>query len=159
VARDELDVELALLAVEEPRTLGPVGNGDRARPRLVLEEREQVAGIAAWGRQLGTVQVLCEPVRGEDLQAGVLGGDEHHHHPRRAALRRIGERGLIAMVAVGDQERALGEPVRNAVVLDPPETVSLHLEVGRPGGLVVRRQALVEKEDRLELSAHRAEEP
>ena len=67
------------------------------------------------------------------------------------------ERGLVAVVAVGDQELGVDEAL-GRVLVQPPEPVAAALEVGR----AVRqldRIALVEQEDRLGLGSGRTQEP
>ena len=62
------------------------------------------------------------------------------------------------MVAVGDQELAVGEELAHAVgVVKPPQAGAGDLEVGWPLRLGVRRSAVVEEEDRLELRLGRAQ--
>ena len=72
----------------------------------------------------------------------------------------VGERGLVAMVAVGDQEPAVGERVARSTSSSrrqsrAPSTSSS----GGPSGTVERGLSLVQEEDRLELRLRRAQEP
>jgi hypothetical protein len=68
----------------------------------------------------------------------------------------VGERRLVAVVAVGDQQLAVGERLREAVGREPPEACILDLEVGLVLGPARRRCALVEEEQRLQLGLHLA---
>ena len=85
--------------------------------------------------------------------------DEHDHHPRArlgAVLVVKGERGLVAVVPVGDQQLEVGE-VRHA---RRPARAGRRRSPGpaRGSGTSVRG-AVVEEEDRLELRARRAQQP
>ena len=71
----------------------------------------------------------------------------------------VGQRGLVAMVAVRDQEPPVGKRLANILVLEPPEPCAFDLELRRPVGNRERRLSLVQKEDRLELRLRRAQEP
>ena len=102
-----------------------------------------------------------EAVGGEDLEAGVGGRDEHDHHPRalrRSLLLGVGERRLVAVVPVGDQELAICECLGNALARKPPEPRvtgdEIRLTIGDGHG----RLAVVEEEDRLELRLRGAQE-
>ncbi len=69
-----------------------------------------------------------ESVGGEDLEPWIGGRDEHDHHAaalRRSLLRRVGDGGLVAMVAVGDQELPFGERLGDSLTGDTPEARSL----------------------------------
>ena len=133
-AVDELDVELAGRAVDEPGTarrdedaagasLGSASSAARASATVGYGVARRVdvgpAGEDAVGR--------------EDLEPRVVGRDEHDEHPVGAVLRRERDRGLVAVVAVGDQELPSREERLDAVVvLDAPEPRSVDLEVGLP---------------------------
>ena len=61
---------------------------------------------------------------GKISRPGVGGRDEHDHHPRarrRSLLVGVRERRLVPVVAVGDQELAIGERLGDAVAREPPE--------------------------------------
>ena len=96
----------------------------------------------------------------EDRQAGVARRDEHDHHPGGAAGLRVLDRRLVAVVAVGDHQLAVGEGLDDRVGLgEAPELRALDLELGLALRVRDGRQALVEQEDRLELRADGADEP
>ena len=102
-----------------------------------------------------------EPVGGEDLETGVLGRDEHDEHlcaRRRSLFLREGDGGLVAVVAVGDQELLVVERTHDRGVVEPPEPGAVDLQIRLAVGASDRRGAVVEEEDRLELDARRAEE-
>ena len=101
------------------------------------------------------LQAAEQAVRGEDEQARVLERHEQHEHVAVVALAadllRVHARGLVAVVAVRDQELGVGERALeggDAVgVGDPPERVAGALVVGHlgeglgPGGLRERLAA------------------
>ena len=100
-------------------------------------------------------------MRREDLEAGVVRGDEHDEHLRargRALLLVEGDGGLVAVVPVRDQQLLVVEGADDGRVVDPPELGALDLEVGLPVGPLDRRRAVVEQEDRLELDARCAQQ-
>ena len=63
------------------------------------------------------------------------------------------------MVAVGDQELAVGEGLGDPVRRKPPEARALDLEVGLAVGPLGGRRPFVEEEERLELGVHLAQQP
>ena len=98
----------------------------------------------------------------EDHQARVIEADQHGEYVgalRRACLLVVGERGLVAMVAVGDQKLAVCEGLVNAVGGEAPEACALDLEVRLALGTGRWRRAFVEEEERLELRPNLAQEP
>ena len=101
-------------------------------------------------------------MRGEDLQARIVDGDEDDEHVpagRSPSLLVVRKSGLVPMVTVGDQELAIGEGLRDrSRLVEPPEPGALDLEVRRPLGDVERPLAFVEEEDRLELGADLAQD-
>ena len=162
-AVDELDVELARAAVDEPRTPFAV---ERRRRALVVLLPERGQGARDVGVVLsGKVDVGAtgeDAVRREDLEAGIRRSRRATTIIRRSPACRllgVGDRRLVAMVPVGDQQLALREEAGQPVAVDPPETRALGLEVGLADGLDERRLAVVEEEDRLELGARRAQQP
>ena len=73
-------------------------------------------------------------MRGEDLEPGSSCRDEHDEHlraRRRALLLVEGDRGLVAVVAVRDQELLVVEGADDRRVVDPPELRALDLQVRR----------------------------
>ncbi len=88
----------------------------------------------------GRRRVLDQAVGGEDRQAGILERDEAHEHPAglgRSRLLGVHARGLVAVVAVGDQQLGrrdgvhdLGEDRR---VGHAPEPVGVAVVVGDLG--------------------------
>ena len=112
--------------------------------QLVLTDLTQLeAGFCRVADPLAlfVVQVLQQAVRREDRQAGVLERDQRHQHVVGGAagsqlplLARVGHRGLVAVMAVGDQQLALGQLVRDrlmdAGVSDAPDAVGRPLGVG-----------------------------
>ena len=70
----------------------------------------------------------------------------------------VGQRGLVAVVTVGDQQLAVGERLGDAFGREPPETGALDLEVGLSLGPARGRRALVEEEQRLELGLDLAQQ-
>ena len=73
-----------------------VGGGDL---EVALERGAQPLAVADLGEQ---------PVGGEDGQARVLERDQAHEHVAGAALLVVHARGLVAVVAVGDQQLGVG---------------------------------------------------
>src|SRR6266508_4259432 len=118
------------------------------------DPRQLVTGLVD-GRAARSVDVLRDAVRGEDRQTFLPRRHEHDHQVGRAALGCVGERGLVAMMAVGDQQLRAREA---RGIVDAPELVAAALQVGRTVGRR-RRIAFVEQEDRLQLGARRAQEP
>ena len=92
-----------------------------------------------------------EPVGGEDGEPGVAERDEAHQHVRVRGARLLGvhARGLVAVVAVGDQQlgrrQRLGRRGDGLGVGDPPQPVHRAVVVGR---LAERRPAEVRRERR-----------
>src|SRR6266480_4468117 len=130
---------------------------ERSLGLAVVDGRDRFAALRrvadALRRQgVDAVDGLGEPVGREDRQSLLAGRDEHDHHPRtcvRAVLLVEGKRGLVAMVAVGDQELRVGEALA-WIVLDAPEPVAPRGEVRLALGNL-DRVAVVQQEDRLEL--------
>ena len=155
------DVELPFVAREErDAPVAPVEDGRRmvARPLVQVVQR----GFDVLMRRARAVDARGEAVRGEDHQAGVGGAHEHHHHVAALGssnLLVVRERGLVAVVAVGDQQAAVGERVCDRRVVEPPEPRSLDLDLRLTVGHVEGRLSLVEEEDRLELRPGRAQKP
>src|SRR5439155_26289607 len=124
----------------------PVAVQDDARqlvPRLV--DRSAARAVHVCGHSMGW----------EDRQPFLVRWNEHGHQVRRAALLRVRDRGLVAVVTVCNQElRAL----EARSIHDAPQLVAAALEIGSAlRGL--ERVALVEEEDRLELGAGGTEQP
>ena len=97
-----------------------------------------------------------EPVRGEDLEPGILGRDENDGHlraGRESLLLAEGDRRLVAVVAVGDQELLVVEVADEHRVVDPPELRAFDLQIRLSLGPLDRGGAVVEQEDRLQLDA------
>ena len=95
----------------------------------------------------------------EDLEPRVVGRDEHDEHPIGPVLRGERDRGLVPVVAVGDQELPRPEErLHPLVALDAPEPGPVDVDIGLRGRSRERRRALVEEEDGLELRARRAQE-
>ncbi len=97
-----------------------------------------------------------EAVGGEDLEPGILGRDEHHGHLRAgrdSLLLAEGDSGLVAVVAVGDQELLVVEVANDHRIVDPPELGAFDLQVRLAVGPLDRCGAVVEQEDRLQLDA------
>src|SRR3984893_18796547 len=118
------------------------------------DARQLVPGLLD-RRAAGAVHALGHSMRGDDLQPFLLGEHEHDHEVGRATLLRVRDRGLVAVVAVREQElRAL--EARGA--LDTPQPVASALEV-RLASRRLQRIAFVEEEDRLELGAGGTEQP
>ena len=126
------------------------------RARLDVREPE---GAVELGRLAGD-----EPVRGQDLQPVVVAAHESCEDVAGllgSLLLVVGERRLVAVVAVGDEQATLdaAERLRDRVVArDPPETarhsVERRLHVRRAVGNR-RRGALVDEKDRRELRPQR----
>ena len=81
------------------------------------------------------VDVDREPVRREDGQAGVLQRDQAHQHVVGARLLLlVHARGLVAVMAVGDQQLGVAQHVAVGLdrvgVVDPPEAVDGAVLVG-----------------------------
>ena len=124
----------------------------------VEDDAGQIVGGLVDRCSAHAVDILCKPVRGEDRQAFLARRDENDHHPR-APLASVlvveGERRLIPVMSVRDQQLQSGD-VGHAV--DAPQAIATGFEVGR-ARRDRRRGAVVEKEDRLELRPRRAQQP
>src|SRR5438105_1591171 len=141
---DELHVET--FAVEELVSAGAVED----------DARKLVTGCVD-RRAANPVDVLRDAMRRKDREPRLTRRHEHDHHP----CARVGavlvverERGLVAMVSVGNEELQVGDV---GTALDAPEPV--------PSGGDVRcalrdlgARAVVQEEDRLELRARRPQE-
>ena len=144
-AVDELDVEHPLRAVDDARAV----------PRQL--RHFGTAGAVP----LQALRVLEEPVGREDLQARVLGrdqDDEHLRARRRPLLLRERHSGLVAVVAVRDQQLLFVERPHERRVVEPPQLRALDLELGLAFRPPDRGRPVVEQEDRLELDARRPEQ-
>src|SRR5207248_2109430 len=75
----------------------------------------------------------------------------------RAVLLVEGQRGLVAMVPVRDQQLLIGEAFGDSLAGDAPETIATGLEVGRAARQLCRL-AVVKEEDRLELRPGRPQQ-
>src|SRR6266566_3806968 len=139
---DDLHIE----TVAAKQLVLPVAIHDDARqlvPRLV--DRSTSRAVHVCGHSMGW----------EDRQPFLVRRHEHNHQVGRAALLRVRDRGLVAVVAVRNQELSALEARR---IHDAPQLVAAALEIGSAvRGL--ERVALVEEEDRLELRAGGAEQP
>ena len=119
-----------------------------------------------------------QPVGGEDGEAGVLERDQAHQHVAMAALAadlvRVDARGLVAVMAVGDQQLGVAQRVgdlgRGVLLRHAPEPVLGAVLVGHVaprhafgvGGHRAPRGAgrvVVEREDGGEVRPRRAREP
>ena len=156
---DELDVELPLEAAHESCRVLRDEHCQRVPGRPVIERCEGV--LDGRKRVAGRVDVRpsCEdPVRRKDLEPGVGCRDEDRKQAVGAVLGRERDRGLVAVVAVRDEQLAAGEELLHALVsLASPEPRPFHCEVGVALRATQRRVAFVEQEDRLELDASRAQ--
>ena len=152
---DELYVELVPVNRQLERAVVTVEHGGGAVGRHMVE---RLAGISRQrlGRQALVRLVLEDTVGREDHQAGVVEADEHREARR---FPPQGERSLVAVVTVGDQQLAVGERLGDAVGREPPDPGAVHLEVGFAIGPLGRRCAFVEEEQRLELGVHLAQQP
>jgi hypothetical protein len=120
---DELHVEL--VAVDcELRAAAAVDDRGGAVRRSLLERLAGRIRLREWlgGKLLGGF-VLEETMRREDHQSRVVEADEHRQDVR--ALRRpgllvVGERGLVAVVAIRDQQLAVGKRLGDAVTRQAP---------------------------------------
>ena len=167
-----------LTVANAPLGLGRVGGvGDPVVPERVDElDVEHAVGAVddarAFARELGHLGAACavalqvprlrkQAVRGEDLEPGILRRDEHDEHlraRRRPFLGRERECGLVAVMAVRDQQLLVVEVSDERRIVEPPELGALDLEVGLAIRPRRRRRPVVEEEDRLELDARRAEQ-
>src|SRR5256886_15660030 len=144
---DDLDVEP--VALEQLIAAAPVEDNPRELVTRLVDRCPMDA-----------VDRLSEPMGREDRQSLLAGRDEHDHHPGtclRAVLLVEGKRGLVAVVAVGDQELRVGEALAG-IVLDAPDPVAPRGEVRLALGNL-DRVAVVQQEDRLELGPRRPQEP
>ena len=108
------------------------------------------AGQRLLGVELFARRMLEDAVRREDRQARIVEADEHGED---VDVRPIGERGLVAVVAVGDQQLPVGERLGDPVGRETPQPRALDLEVRLAVGPPRDRLALVEEEERLQLRA------
>src|SRR5438094_516196 len=103
-----------------------------------------------------------DAVRRKDHQTRILEADEHGEHVgalRTALLLVVGNRRLVAVVAVRDQNLPLGEGLGDCRVgRQPPQTRAVGFEIRLALRPLRRRPALVEEEERLELGAGLAQE-
>ena len=74
-------------------------------------------------------------------------------------LRGEGDGGLVAVVAVGDQQLLVVERADEARIVEPPQLRALDLEVGVAVGATGGCRPVVEEEDRLQLDARRPQQP
>ena len=160
---DELDVQQAVLAPDDRRAVARHLDDRRTLCCSNTKSIQRDLGIghrlALALQPLGTGE---DAVRRKDLEPGILGRDEHDEHlraRRRPLLLVVGERGLVAMVAVRDQELLVVERAHDRGIVEPPEARAFDREVGFPLRRFDRRRPVVEEEDRLELDAGRAQEP
>src|SRR5579871_93631 len=117
---------------------------------------------------LHPVEGLDHPVRREDRQPLLVGRDDHDEQPRRRlapVLGVEGERRLVAVVPVGDQELRVAELLGQRVAelrVEPPEArahaalVRLQIRLAEP---VEVDAPVPEQEDRLEQRPRRAQQP
>src|SRR5580765_1218069 len=105
-------------------------------------------------RSSHAVDMLRDAVGRKDREPFLPRRHEHNVQVWRAAFLGIGERRLVAVMAVCDQQLGLLEA---RGIVDPPQLVAAALQIGLTRGSW-ERIALVEEEDRLELSLGRAKE-
>ena len=146
--------------MDEHCALAGVGNGHRAIVRLGGERGQRLRRIGpadAWaesGRPLKSRCVGKISSPGSDVLTSTTIMCPLSGVPFFGV---VGERGLVAVVAVGDQQLPVGEELGTACV-DAPETCSLGLEVGLAVGRERAALAVVEEEDRLDLRPRRAQQ-
>ena len=148
---DELHVEL----VPVHGQLGTTVTIDHRRRSIVRHLIEGAQSRLGAGQRLLGVELLArrmleDAVRREDRQARIVEADEHGED---VDVRPIGERGLVAVVAVGDQQLPVGERLGDPVGRETPQPRALDLEVRLAVGPPRDRLALVEEEERLQLRA------
>src|SRR5262245_43151912 len=100
---------------------------------------------------LHSVDRLRKPMRREDRESLLPGRDDYREQPFLAG----GERRLVAVVPVGDEELRVPELLRQCLAelgVEPPEAVSATLEIRLAEPVDIDR-AVPEKEKRLELRA------
>ena len=165
---DHLDVELAL---RTDRELGPPVLVDHDRGPVVGDAAELVERAArivlpvVAELEEGRLRIRAEhAVRREDRQPRLRSGDDDGHQPRAllgTVLLVERERGLVAVVAVRDQELRVREPIDEGLVAHAPQPARDaalgRLEV-RLAGVPRSERSRKEQEDRLELRAHGAEQ-
>ena len=151
--------------MERGKQLGKVGDwsGVQAASRTLGPLRQHTMG-----RQHDEPRVL---ERGEAHHDEVVGVFSQVVGIRRALFGLVGQRGLVAMVAVGDQNPFIGQRLRDAVqgsrVVNPPDAVFDRAVVRgerRIGGTVAEirarpsggRRVRVEAENRRDVGAHRS---
>src|SRR5579872_1383772 len=143
-ALDDLDVE-------------PVAFEQHVAPARVEHDAGQLVARPLDFRSVHVADATREPVRGEDRQPLLLRRHEHDHHPRARLAAVLGverQRGLVAVVAVGDQQLRVREVGELGAA---PEAVAVAGEVG----LTLRDRdprPVVEQEDRLQLRPRRAQQ-
>jgi hypothetical protein len=160
---DELDVELARVALDEHCLAVAVGDGGRTLVRHRRQPRQRLLGRGGCSVEVELGPAGEDPVRREDEEAWIRGGDEHRENARaagRSLLRMEGERCLVAVVAVGDQQLPAEERLGDTgLVGQPPEPRALHRDIRIAIRSFDRRRRVMEEEDRLELRASCAQQP
>ena len=92
-AVDELDVELARRAADEPRLAARHEDGGGDSFRLAAERRQSVFEADRLAGRVDVVPSREDAVGREDLEPGIAGRDEDDEHPIGSVLGREGERG------------------------------------------------------------------
>src|SRR5215212_5449433 len=107
-------------------------------------------------------RALEHAVRREDRHAGIARADQDGEQIG-AVLRPVllveRQRGLVAVVAVSDEQLTVGEGLSELLVGEPPQARPVDLEVGHRGGHLERRGTVIEQEDRLDVRTHGAQQP
>src|SRR5262249_38977012 len=150
----ELDVQLARAAVQELDSLAPVEDAVSGVGRLPLEVDQRLVDVLVGGSSV-SVDALEQPVGGEDHQPRILEAHEHREYVGPLPER---EGGLVAVVAVRDQQLAAGERLGDAIGGKAPQARTLNLEVRAALRARGRRRSLVEEEQRLELRLNLTQE-
>src|SRR5207237_9407995 len=114
-------------------------------PVAIQDDAGQLVSRLVDGSAADAIQVRSQSMGRKDRQSLLLGRHEDDHQIGRATLLRVGNGGLVAMVAVRNQElRAL----EARGIVGAPELVAAALEIGSAGGRR-KRFTLVEEEARL----------
>src|SRR5215211_2519147 len=161
----ELDVEHTVVARRQARATGHVFDGRSAILRQPLERPDGARGVRLDDAAPIAVTVrraLEHAVRREDRHAGIARADQYGEQigavlgPVLLVERQCG---LVAVVAVSDEQLPVGEDLSELLVGEPPQARPVDLEVRRGGRYLERRGTVIEQEDRLDVRTYGAQEP
>ena len=140
----------------------PVGDRDRPVVRLLRETRQRFLDARDLLALARVAQVRArreDAVRRENVEPRVFRRDHERHDARPARLvRSEGERRLVAMVAVGDEELRVAGERAGVRIGKSPEPRAVHLRVRVRRRALYAERAVHEQEQRLRVHAGLAQE-